>query len=45
MNIGKLDRQILIEKYTQTRTSSGATEKTWESLGTFWSKIDFKSGS
>jgi len=44
MNFGKLDRQIEIEKYTLTRTTSGAMAKSWESLGIFWAKVDFNSG-
>ena len=45
MNLGKMDRQILVEKYTTTRTDSGSFVKSWSLVGTFWAKIDFKSGS
>lgn len=44
MNFAKLDRQIDIERYVNTRTTSGAQVKTWEKINTFWAKVDFKSG-
>ena len=44
MNLGKLDRRIVIEQYSETRTTSGAVNKVWSTLGEVWAKVDWKSG-
>lgn len=43
--IGTLDRRVELVKYTSVKSSTGAPEKTEQSLGTFWAKIDDVSGS
>jgi len=44
MNLGKLNRQIDIEKYSETRTDSGSVVKSWEKIGTIWAAVKYVSG-
>lgn len=45
MNLGKLNRQISIEKYSESRTSSGATVKTWSHLVNLFAQIKYLGGA
>ncbi len=41
MNIGKLDRKIVIQKYTGSRTSSGEQLETYAELSTVWASLKY----
>lgn len=40
MNIGKLDKKIIIEQYTAVTTPSGFDEAKWVSYKTVWASIN-----
>lgn len=44
MNFGKLDRQIELQQYSESRTSSGSFTKDWTTLTTLWAAVDWKGG-
>lgn len=43
--IGSLDRVIEIFAISETRTGSGAVQRTQVSLGTYWAKVEYVTGS
>jgi SPP1 family predicted phage head-tail adaptor len=44
MNFAKLNRQVVIENYTETRTASGDVSRTWATLSTRFAKVEYKTG-
>jgi SPP1 family predicted phage head-tail adaptor len=44
MNLGKLDRQIDLQQYSEVRTDSGSFDKVWTKLTTIWAVVNWKSG-
>ena len=42
MIIGKLDRRIRVERFTETVNAYGDREKTWAELITVWAALDMK---
>lgn len=42
---GDLDRRIVIESETITRSATGAEVISWATLATVWAKIEYRSGT
>jgi SPP1 family predicted phage head-tail adaptor len=45
MNIGRLDRQIVIQRKTTTKDSEGGPVETWADLRTIWAGKEDRGGS
>lgn len=44
MKIGKLDRRISIERFSEVVNAYGEREKTWATFITIWAALDLKAG-
>lgn len=45
MEIGQLDRRIVLQRCTETQTDYGELIRTWSNLGTVWANVNFRGGS